>query len=360
MEHVLQLHMTNKCNLKCKYCYINQDEEVLTFESLKKQMNCVENLSVMTDVQFSGEYNVTYFGGEPLLEINKIILFDEWMKNNYNIKFSFLQTNALLLNEEIKNILKLHHINIGISCDGECDNNHSNFEQLVKNNIVPVQAKAMISNHNPSIMKVVNYFYKLAMENDCDDLYMDISFVKDDVWNENNLIVIKKELLKLKEFLIFHYKNYHRWIRIGFVERVLDNIVSGKRNFVCFAGKNGFSLTPSGIIYPCSRFYTNDYYRLCDSNENKYYHDNIKFVAEHNITINDKCNQCKINKFCNQGCLYVQYKNGDIVDGYCLLLKEIYNMVSSLYLFMNKEYNIDITKKDGGIIEQSWNIHQYG
>ena len=41
----------------------------------------------------------------------------------------------------------------------------------------------------------------------------------------------------------------------------------------------------------------------------------------------------------------MQYKNGDIVDGYCLLLKEIYNMVSSLYLFMNKEYNIDITKK---------------
>jgi radical SAM protein with 4Fe4S-binding SPASM domain len=312
---------------------------------LKKQMSCVEKLSVMTDTQFDGTYNVTYFGGEPLLEINNIILFDKWLKRNYNIKFSFLQTNALLLNETVKNTLKNQNINIGISCDGEKDNNHHHFENLVKENVIPVQAKTMISNYNLSIMEPVNYFYKIAMKNNCEDLYIDISFVKENIWNEDNVSIIKDELLRLKEFLIFHYKNYHRWIRIGFVERILENIVLGKRNFVCFAGKNGFSLTPEGIIYPCSRFYTNDYYRLCDSNEEKFYYDNIKFVASNNNTINDKCNQCKINKFCNQGCLYAQYKNGGIIDGYCLLLNELYNMVSGLYLFMNKEYNIDITKK---------------
>lgn len=345
MEHVLQLHMTNKCNLKCKYCYVHQNEDRLTFEKLKQQMKNINKLSKMTDMNFDGSYNVTYFGGEPLLEIDNIVLFDEWLKKNYKIKFSFIQTNAILLNDKIKKILDLHNINIGISCDGECDNNHLHFEKLVQEGIVPVQAKTMISEHNLSIMSAVKYFYKIAMNNDCNDLYMDISFVKEDVWNKDNLKVIKEELNQLKDFLVFNYEQYHRWVRIGFIERILSNIVMGKRNYVCFAGKNGFSLTPNGIIYPCSRFYTNDYYRLYDSNSDYYYQDNITFVRNHNITWGAKCNQCKLNSFCNQGCLYVQYKNGDIVDGYCDLLKELYNMVSGLYLFMSKTYNIDISKK---------------
>ena len=40
MKHVIQIHMTNVCNLKCEYCYINQNSKKLTFDVLK---NAKEN-----------------------------------------------------------------------------------------------------------------------------------------------------------------------------------------------------------------------------------------------------------------------------------------------------------------------------
>ena len=37
MKHVIQIHMTNACNLKCEYCYINQNSKKLTFDVLKNK-----------------------------------------------------------------------------------------------------------------------------------------------------------------------------------------------------------------------------------------------------------------------------------------------------------------------------------
>ena len=52
-------------------------------------MGVAKSLSNKIDRFFSGTYDVTYFGGEPLLEINNILIFDDWLKNNFNIKYSY-------------------------------------------------------------------------------------------------------------------------------------------------------------------------------------------------------------------------------------------------------------------------------
>ena len=49
MKHVIQIHMTNACNLKCEYCYINQNSKKLTFDVLKKQIKNIQYLSKKID-----------------------------------------------------------------------------------------------------------------------------------------------------------------------------------------------------------------------------------------------------------------------------------------------------------------------
>lgn len=347
MKHVIQIHMTNACNLKCEYCYINQNSKKLTFDVLKKQIKNIQYLSKKIDDSFDGEYDVTYFGGEPLLEYENILLFDEYLKTNLNVVHSFMQTNGILLNDKIKNEFDTRNIHIGISCDGCNDNNHKYIEQLYKNKIVEMQPKMMIDNHNVyNMMKNIVYFYKLAMKNDIDNFYIDVSFVKDNIWDKNSLNELKNQVNNLYDFMVMNYDNYNRWIYIGFVEKILQNLLNGKRNFICFAGSSGFSITPEGIIYPCSRFYTNHQYPLYDSNNDTYFEDNISYIKSINNTYNDKCNKCILNNFCNQGCLYSQIQNNGVIDGYCEVLKICFHMVTKLYQYMKNKYNINILNKE--------------
>jgi len=349
MKHVLQIHMTNQCNLKCPYCYIHQNDKKISLDGLKKQIEHIQELSLRIDEFFDGEYDVTYFGGEPLIEYNNILLFDKYLKENLNIVHSFIQTNGILLNQNIKNELGKRNIHVGISCDGCDDKNHKYIEQLYKNKIVEMNPKMMVSNYNVSdLMKNIVYFYKLAMNNQIDNFYIDVSFVKDNIWDEKSLGILKQQLNSLYDFIVMNYDSYHRWIYIGFVEKILQNIKNGKRNYVCFAGSSGFSLTPEGIIYPCSRFYTNHEYPLFDSNKNLFFEDNIQFIKSMNTTVDDKCNKCVLNQFCNHGCLYSQIKNDGIVDGYCEVLKMCFHMVTDLYKYMKNKYNINILERVNG------------
>lgn len=348
MKHTLQIHMTNECNLNCPYCYIKQDMQELSFDKLKNQISHAEQLSRMLDDNFSDEYDVTFFGGEPLLKIDNLILYDKYIKDKLNVKFSFVQTNGILLNEQVKEQLDKNNINIGISCDGCSDKNVNFIENIYRSNLVPMHPKMMVDGYNVSqMMKNIRYFVYFAMNTQQNNFYIDVSFVKDNVWDKDALQELK---FQLDELLIFYKKVYQdtgMLLGIGFLDRAMQNMIYGKRKFICFAGKNGFSITPSGIIYPCSRFYSVDKYKLYDSNTNTYFEDNINFIKANNVTENNKCVNCKINRFCNQGCYYSQLENESIIDGYCSVLKLIFKFTAGLYKEMKNECDVYITERKG-------------
>ena len=344
MKHTIQVHMTNSCNLKCEYCYIKQNSLSLTQDVLEQQLAKVKELSYM----LSGcdcEYDVTYFGGEPLLKIDNVLKFDEYICDNFDVCHKFMQTNGMLLTKAIKEKLDDRKINIGISCDGCNDPNHKEVERLYREKIIHMHPKMMVDGYNVgSLMENIKYFFDMAIRTQCRDFYIDASFVKDKVWNKKSLEILKTQLDELNDFILWVYKNYNYYLKIGFLDRVLQNIIKGKRDFICFAGSTGFSITPTGVIYPCSRFYSANEYPLYDSNRNEFFYDNIDFIKKNNITKNEKCNECAINKYCNQGCYYSQIKNGGIIDEYCEVQKIAFHKVTELYKKFRKFYNIDITR----------------
>ena len=351
MRHTIQIHMTNKCNLKCEYCYINQNSEELNFDLLKKQINNVEILSKKLDDSFNGEYDITYFGGEPLLKFNDILKFDNYICDVLDVKRKFIQTNGIELTKDKVNILSNNNINIGISCDGCSDKNHTFIENLYHENVVSMQPKMMVDGYNvKNMMKNILYFFDIAIKNNNQSFYIDVSFVKDDVWNKQSLDELKKQLNQLHDFIIDCYAHTGFLLCIGFVDRIIQNIVYGKRDFICFAGKNGFSITPSGIIYPCSRFYSSDKYKLYDSNIDKFYYDTIKYIREHNNTENEKCCNCSIKKYCNQGCYFSQLEKGDVIEEFCQVMRMSFKMVSNLYKDMKNRFNVDIVEERSKIL----------
>lgn len=110
----LFMKVTHACNLKCTYCYDNK------IVKEKKNMS-IKTFKDIIDM-FSKEYdhiNIMFHGGEPL------IVGLDWYKeaisycNQKESHFSYsIQSNGLLLTDEILDFLKANKVSYGISYDG--------------------------------------------------------------------------------------------------------------------------------------------------------------------------------------------------------------------------------------------------
>ena len=137
----LTLNITEKCNFRCKYCvYSGIYKEPVRSHSLKKMSLSTAKKAIDFLIKKSTDpkrkinkeaIEITFYGGEPLLEINlikKIVAYtEERTKCNPKLKFKFVSnTNGYLLNEEIIDYIAEKEIGLDISIDGPMEE-HDKF-----------------------------------------------------------------------------------------------------------------------------------------------------------------------------------------------------------------------------------------
>ncbi|AFS77135.1 radical SAM domain-containing protein [Gottschalkia acidurici 9a] len=129
----LTLELTEKCNMRCKYCiyhdgqggYRNFGNKDMTFDVAKKAID-----EFMRDSTKSDQVSITFYGGEPLVKFDLIKQCVEYCQDTYKnriIDYS-MTTNATLIDEEIAdwlaNLKGLTHMLISI--DGPRNIHNSN------------------------------------------------------------------------------------------------------------------------------------------------------------------------------------------------------------------------------------------
>lgn len=112
----LVIFITQKCNLKCSYCYVNQNNIDINNEILKKSLyfflRCDGNLK-----------NVIFVGGEPFLKfdiIEKAISSLKFLKGKFPSKkiVTVINTNGTVISNRVLKILEsVDHV--AISLDGQ-------------------------------------------------------------------------------------------------------------------------------------------------------------------------------------------------------------------------------------------------
>ena len=108
----LVLHLTEQCNLRCKYCFMTAGSERMPVK--------VAEAAVDYLLQECGKYaRVTFFGGEPLLEFELIQHITDYIRRK-SIRPVMLDvvTNGTLLTEEFFEYADKNRILISISYDG--------------------------------------------------------------------------------------------------------------------------------------------------------------------------------------------------------------------------------------------------
>lgn len=136
------LNLTDSCNLACKYCFVQQKPHFMTLDIAKKAVDWViDNMKYRTEEKA----DITFFGGEPMLMYNDIIIpIVDYIENKYLNKINLsITTNGTLLNKEKIDFLYNHNIYPLLSIDGDKETQNFNRPQrngegsfdLIENNI---------------------------------------------------------------------------------------------------------------------------------------------------------------------------------------------------------------------------------
>lgn len=317
----LQWHITNKCLLSCKHCYIDDN---------KKNDLSLKNLKIILKkyhdflVAINKKGRIQFSGGEPFLSDNLFILLDEAKK--LKIPCRILSSGVGITEEKIEMLKKTHCRTVQISIEGLKDINDeirgiNNFDKalrsmrFLKKNGFNVTISMTISKYNyKDVKKVV----KLT-QNEADRFHFS-RLVPIGQSSDSIHLMLKKNTVKSVFKKVFNLKKRINKIDIPLRDplwnmvkmknkKFCQNIVSG-----CSAGFNGLTIDNDGVIYPCRRLPVSlgnildvDFFKIWNESE-------ILKKLRNRDLLNGKCGKCKYRWICG-GCRAIAYAvTGDYLD----------------------------------------------
>lgn len=316
------MNVTNTCNRHCKYCYAHTKSGMMGVNTAELILDkCYKNhLEKGSDKKF----NVSFYGGEPLLNWNCIKHSLEYSKEKgYDISFG-VTTNLTILTDEMIKYFKEYNVHLLISIDGRKethDRNRDNSFDLVLENV-----KRLFENGLENQMEA----RPTIMPYKCDELSKDIEYlielgfktispviVRDTLWNEEDYDNLMEGLVLTWE-LYFGLWNDNKPVKIKLCDDYIDkDLVLGnkKQQEVCRAGDcKSCSIGVYGEIMPCHQRHLID--DKFDEFRNGFItSDEVKDVNFNNYTRKSKtydCEQCEARVICKGGCPSENWtENGD-------------------------------------------------
>ena len=326
-EFVLQWHIGEMCNLRCKHCYQEKHIPIsLKYDEILKILNQYRNL--LKKLNMKGHINLT--GGEPLCSPHFYKLLDEFKKDNKLYTFSIL-TNGTLLNEDnVKRISSYNPEYVQVSLEGgKKTNDYVRGEGVYKkvaHAIKLLKEKNIYTSISFTATKI-NYkefpeVVKFGVKNGVDNIWSDrfiplgTDYDKEFMMNKEEtneyLDIMEKERQKLKR------KKSKTNIAMY---RALQFQKTNDLPYACTAGKSLLTVMENGDLVPCRRMpivvgnlLKEDMYELYKNNKI------LKWLQ--GDTTPEECKSCEHSENCNGGlkCLtYAIYKDLNHKDIGCEL-----------------------------------------
>lgn len=303
-----QFVLTESCNLSCSYCYVHQKNNYMSketfassFASFKKSVGSLK-------------YNFDFFGGEPLLNWDTLVsIIEELNKDPLCVK-KMLVTNGLLLTQEKVDFLKKNKVRCMISFDGLWSDKRGKDlipKYLEKKSLFKQLTNSFNTMLHPDNLNIVENYNFIVSEF---EMIPNFKLIRDDVWKERHVDIFRREFKALceryeyllvkenKNYLVDLIQYYLYLLKIGLVDKV--------KTENCGAGTEIYCYSPEGEKFPCARYATN----------------NEKEVGS---LVFEECSGCKLESFCEKGCLYQNNKSG-INKNLCKIYECIFEEVVEL------------------------------
>lgn len=349
------LNISHACNLRCTYCFANRpgynyDNQLMNEETAEKSVDFL-----LSNSKRKKELEISFFGGEPLMNIPVLFHTVEYAKKQAQIhgkSIAFhLTTNGTLLTPEIISFLKYNNFSIIISLDGpkiihdsmRCFSDGRGSYDIVlknlklllleKNGFRNISIRSTFTKRNLDIENMMMYLASLG----CSDISIEPAYtgVEEIDIDKNSL----GELLYHYDLLAFQYlKEMEKGSYFTFfhLRRMMDKC--HKKNLrvaPCGASIAYLSIGVDGKIYPCHRLVGKPEYIMGDVYTGITNGRIKEMFLGARVQNKSKCMNCWARYVCGGACheLAIKY-NGDILKPYdieCELLKHRIELGVYLY-----------------------------
>lgn len=365
----LVIHLTNDCNMRCKYCYANggrysSERDILKKETLDTILRVFYN-------KFEKIYSVQFFGGEPLLNVHLLEYACKEIRRisrsrNYDTYFGIV-TNATLIDEKFVELVNEYNIHVTVSYDGNPKVN--NLMRCMEDgapstDIILKKAKMLkTKTGQPETIEVTyNKFHVLNsvgiidiikhIQKEIPNTYVHLVPAGGDEqcnYALKDLSIFKKSIKEV--FLYNSLKNRENEIlTYSLAQRIINALKNKeyKSEMICDAGIGTISVTTNGDIYPCFMFTDNPkmkYGSIWEENlfDSDQYHnlrntlDNFLFKDK-----NEKCQNCFIKYICNSCLGLSSYHSGDpfvLSEDICNMFRDMTEAAIVEFAKMYKQTN---------------------
>lgn len=329
------LHITDKCNLDCTYCYFPHEPLTMSIEVGKAS---IDTLFRMAKKYNSSFVHIKYVGGEPLLEFDKLVTLAMYAKDlskRTGIELNALViTNGTLLDAAKLEIIKSLNLELVISLDGLGSFNKarrkverkSSTTEVVKG--INLALEHEISPHisivvGTSNIKGLPIFVKWLLEK---KLKFNFTLVRK---NDCSVEVVAFE----EEVIIKGLLETFEVIKNNLPEYSLVGSISDKMNVLfahnktCGAGHNYLVFNTYGEISKCQMQMDKTVSSYKSENPIQDIQEDKKFVRSFDVDDIEECKTCEIRYFCTGGCPMETYnKTGhyNVKSPNCNIYKTIY------------------------------------
>ena len=365
--HLVELLLTEKCNLACPYCLAGAHQKMPAMDEplAKRTIDLAFAMEEADTIAFE------FAGGEPFLKYplmrSLVTYINAHPARGSRRLFLSIQTNATLLNQKKVEWIKEHGIRVGVSLDGGAQaqnksrpqvngkESHSSLMkgiELLKANNVPFGGLVVLNRSNiDNAEELADFMLKHEIHG---FRINPVAYLGDarKNWQEVGL--------EQEEVIVFFQKFMQSLVKNG--HPILEDNIHSMCNFLtskqrrtrcmradCGAGDTFQSVTANGDIYPCGRSTQSPGLKLGNVFDSI---DSLSQPARHSIRIEeiryrkpvqfDDCSVCNYQQLCQAGCSAqswerfgtVRHKTPD-----CQFYKTLYPWLMRWLCFDRQAYN---------------------
>ncbi|MBF0275175.1 MAG: radical SAM protein [Nitrospinae bacterium] len=259
---VVFLNVTNRCNIKCTYCYGDY------YNRKERDFSAEELLGLIDDFAAMGTRSIYLSGGEPLLrkDIGAVI---NAVKNKGML--CFINTNGILLPEKIEEVRNVDALTISLDGDQEVNDKNrgeGSFEKTIKGIDAAYKSGikfALNTVVSKDSLNSIDYILKLAEEYGCTAEF-NLPYQQSMGNIENDTVSLSDEEIKINLQRLIQKKKegapitFSRQTReyalswpLSYYEKVLYKGIEGFKELSCYAGQFMCMIDSDGKVYPCGQ-----------------------------------------------------------------------------------------------------------
>lgn len=307
----ITLHVSNDCNLRCKYCYAfggayGKHRELMSIDTATRFVDyCCENCGTIR--------NIVFFGGEPFLNFPIIEFvckrFQDKFKNgeiSYMPRFGAI-TNGTIMSRKIINIIEKYFSFITVSIDGPKDINdinrvtfsgHGSFERIKKfiNRISSIPSLKINVEATYTKQHIEEGYSRKMIQ----DYFFNEFKIKADVVDEMALDNGENAISGLETHLD------SPWF-----DSFLKTIINKRHETKCSILRSTFAVSSTGEIYPCHMNVGDGMHPVLSIWEkNIKLRDIIESDNSYALKNNEICQECWANNICG-GCARLSFYDSE-------------------------------------------------